>query len=398
MLWSFLIGFSPLQAEQKVLTLEEALDLAIKANPEILQAKQEIEAWRGRTWQLSSWPSPEITFSREGLNFGQKKGEEEVNFNLYQLIEFPGKRALRREFGQQGIEAAIFRLETIKRIVFSQVKKAYYQVALSQETLNYYRTLSAFLEESLGTAQFRYEAGEVSFLDILRLELERLRLQNEIIQTEKETAEKWANLSLLLGGELKEKREVVVDLKFQPLNRSLEELLDEAKKRSSLAALNQEVKKFQTQGKIASKSLLPDFRLGFFYPSLRINSWGFEIGTTLPLGRAWQKGAVAEAAAQQKQAEIALEFLAQKIVASITTVFNRIRSLERRLELFEQTLLKEARSMLNLAISLYAQGKAGFLDLLDVYRLNREIYLSYLNTLFEHYLALAEIEVAGELE
>jgi hypothetical protein len=47
-----------------------------------------------------------------------------------------------------------------------------------------------------------------------------------------------------------------------------------------------------------------------------------------------------------------------------------------------------------LTISLYAQGKAGFLDLLDVYRLNRETYLAFLKTLFEHYLALAELEVA----
>lgn len=168
--------------------------------------------------------------------------------------------------------------------------------------------------------------------------------------------------------------------------------------RPSLAALNQELKRSQTQMEIAHKNLFPDLKLGLSYPSLRTNSWGFEIGTTLPLWRSQQKGAMAEALAQKKQIEIVLEFQRQKIVSGITVLFNRIRSLERRLELFEKTLLEEARSMLALAISLYAQGKAGFLDLIDLYRLSRETYLSYLNTLFEYYLALAEIEVAGEGE
>lgn len=396
---SFLLIFlSPLKAQEKVLTLEEALELAFKANPEILQAQQEIEAWRGVTLQLSSFPLPEINFSREGLNLGQKKGESEINLSLQQLIEFPGKRALRREFGLQGIEVATWHLEVKKRLILSQVKKAYYLVALSQEILKYYRSLSDFLKESLQTAQFRYEAGEVPYLDIFRLELEKLRLQNELIQTEKELEERWAALSLLLGGELKEKREVSIDLKFQPFGRSLQEILLEAENRPSLRALNQEVEKSHLQLEIADKSLLPDFKLSLFYPSLRTNSWGFEIGTTLPLWRSQQRGARAEALAQQKQIEIALEFQRQKIASGITVLFNRIRLLERRLELFEGALLEETRSMLNLAISLYAQGKVGFLDLIDVYRLNRETYLAYLNTLFEHYLALAEIEVAGELE
>jgi len=392
------VFFSPLSSAEKTLALEEAIELALKANPEILQAQQEIAVWRGLTLQLTSWPLPELSFSREGLNLGQKKAESEINLSIQQLVEFPGKRTLRREVGSHGGEAASWRLEARKRLVITQVKKAYYLVALSQETLAYYRSLVDFLNQSLRTAQLRYEAGEVPYLDILRLELEKLRLQNEIIVTEKDLEERWAELALLLGGEIKERREVVSDVKFQPLTRSLEDLLREAEARASLAALSQEVERIKAEAELARRSLLPDFRLGLYYPSLRTSSWGFEIQTSLPLWRTQQKGATAEALARQRAAEISLDFQRKKIILGITAVFNRIQSLERRLHLFEQTLLEEARSMLNLTISLYAQGKVGFLDLLEVYRLNRETSLAFLNTLFEHHLALAEIEVAGETE
>jgi len=387
----------PATTTEKVMTLEEALDLALKANPEILQAEQEIRAWQGQAVQLASWPLPEIAFSLEGLNLGRKKGESEINLGLQQLIEFPGKRSLRRQFSQSGIEAASWRLEARKKIVLSQVKKAYYLVGQAQEILAYYRSLLDFFNESLRTAQLRYEAGEVPYLDIVRLELEKLRLRNEILQAEKELEERWLDLNLLLGDEIRERRAIEVNLKFEPLARSLEQILEEVSRRPSLISLSLEVERTRTEVKLAQKSFLPDIQIAFYYPSLRTSSLGFQIGTSLPLWRSQQKGAVAQAMAQQRVAEIALEFERRQIISGVISLFNRIRSLENRLKLFEQSLLEETRSLLHLTISLYAQGKAGFLDLLDVYRLNRETYLAFLTTLFEHYLALAELEVAGEI-
>ncbi len=393
-----LVFILPLAAGEKVLTLEEALNLALKANPEILQAQQEIEAWRGVGLQLSAFPLPEITFSREGLHLSPQEGESEINFGVQYLVEFPGKRALRRELGQHGLEASLWRLETRKRLVLAQVKRAYYLVALAQEKLNYYRSLLDFFRESLRTVQLRYEAGEVPYLDVLRLELEKLPLQNEIIVAEQDLEANWAELALLLGGELKERREVAVELKFQPLPRSLEEMLREAEMRPSLVALDKEIERSQNEVELAKMILRPDVRLSLYYPSLRTSSWGFEVGTAIPLWRSPQKGAVTEALARKKTAEISREFQRQKIVAGITVVFNRLKSLERRLELFDQARLEEVRSLLHLSISLYAQGKVSFLDLLDAYRVNRETYFSFLNTLFEYYLSLAEIDVAGETE
>ena len=196
----------PVTAVEKVLTLEEALDLALRANPDILQAQQEIQFWQGQSLLITSWPLPEIAFSHEGVNLGRKKGESEINLGLQQLIEFPEKRSLRRQSSQSGIEAASWRLEARKRIVLSQVKKAYYLVGQAQEILDYYRSLLEFFNESLRTAQLRYEAGEVPYLDIVRLELEKLRLRNEILQAEKDLEERWLDLNLLLGGEIRERR------------------------------------------------------------------------------------------------------------------------------------------------------------------------------------------------
>lgn len=393
----FILIFSwPLKAATKVLTLEEAVDIALKANPEILLAQQEIEAWRGLGLQVSAYPLPEISFSGEGFNLGRKKGEAEISLGLTQLVEFPGKRGRRQEAAAHGLEAALWRLEARKRLVISKVKKAYFSLALTQEKAAYYQSLLEFLEESWRTAQARYEAGEVPYLDILRLELEKLNLQNEMIMTEKELEERWAALNLLLGGEWKERREVQVNLSYQPLTISLEALLEEAKTRPSLISLRQELARTQAEVGLARKSLLPDVRFGVFYPSLRTSAWGFGVELSLPLWKTMARGATEEAMARQQAAAIALEFQERRLINGITTVYSRAKSLERRLGLFENSILEQARSMLRLTISLYAQGKAGFLELLDVYRLNRETRLVFLNTLFDYQISLAEIEVAGE--
>ncbi len=390
--------FSSLAGAEKVLTLEEALDRALKSNPEILAAQQEIEAWRGLGLQASAYPLPGISFSYEGLNFGRKQGESEINLGLTQLIEYPGKRALRQEAAGHGLEAALWRLEARKRLVISRVKKAYFSVALAQETIAYYQSLLNFLEESLRTAQARYEAGEVPYLDVLRLELERFNLQNEMIVAEKGLEERWAELNLLLGGDSVERRKVQVDLAYQPLTRPLEALLEEAKNRPSLISLRQELARTEAEVGLARKSLLPDLELGVFYPSLRTSSWGFGVGLSLPLWKTQMKGATQEAVARKQAAAIGLEFQERRIKTGITAVYNLAKSLERRLRLFEHSILEQAQSMLRLAISLYAQGKVGFLELVDVYRLNRETRLAFLNTLFDYQASLAEIEVAGEVD
>ncbi|MGQ9471892.1 MAG: TolC family protein [Candidatus Aminicenantales bacterium] len=395
---SILIFFLPLKATENPLTLEEALHLALKGNPEILEAQQEIEAWRGFGLQVSAYPLPGISFSYEGLNFGHQQGEREVNLGLTQTIEFPGKRSLRQEAVRQGLEAALWRLEWRKMLVVGRVKRAYFSVALSQETLVYYQSLLEFLRDSLRAAQARYEAGEVLYLDVLRLELEELNLHNEMIRAEKELEQSWAELNLLLGGEATKRREVRVDLTYQPLTISLETLLEEVRTRPSLITLQKELAKTEAEVGLARKSLLPDIQLGVFYPSLRTSSWGFGLGLSLPLWKTQMKGATQEAMARQQAAAIALEFHKRRLITGITAAYNRAKSLERRLGLFEHSLLEQSQSMLRLAISLYAQGKAGFLELIDVYRLNRETRLGYLKTFFDYQVSLAEIEVAGEID
>lgn len=395
---AILIFLLPLKATEKPLTLEEALDLALKGNPEILEAQQEIEAWRGFGLQVSAYPLPGVSFSYEGVNFGRQQGEREINLGLTQTIEFPGKRSLRQEAAQQSLEAALWRLEGRKKLVMGRVKRAYFSVALSQETLAYYQSLLEFLRDSLRAAQARYEAGEVLYLDVLRLELEELNLQNEMIRAEKDLEQSWAELSLLLGGEATKRREVQVDLTYQPLTISLEALLEEVRTRPSLISLQKELAKTEAEVGLARKSLLPDIQLGVFYPSIRTSSWGFGLALSLPLWKTQMKGATREAMARQQAAAIALEFQKRKLITGITAAYNRAKSLERRLGLFEHSLLEQSQSMLRLAISLYAQGKAGFLELVDVYRLNRETRLAYLNTFFDYQASLAEIEVAGEVD
>lgn len=395
---AILLFFLPLKASEKPLTLEEALDLALKGNPEILEAQQEIEVWRGLGLQVSAYPLPGISFSYEGLNFGRQQGEREINLGLTQTIEFPGKRSLRQEAAQHGLEAALWRLEWRKRLVIGRVKRAYFSVALSQETLVYYQSLLEFLRDSLRAAQARYEAGEVLYLDILRLEIEELNLQNEMIRAEKDLEQSWAELSLLLGGESAKRREVQVDLTYQPLSISLEALLEEVRTRPSLISLQKELAKTETEIGLARKILFPDIQLGVFYPSLRTSSWGFGLGLSLPLWKTQMKGATQEAMARKQAAAIALEFHKRRLITGITAAYNRAKSLERRLGLFEHSLLEQAQSMLRLVISLYAQGKAGFLELVDIFRLNRETRLAYLKTFFDYQTSLAEIEVAGEVD
>ena len=87
------------------LTLEQALEIALARNPEVLAARAEVEAARGRTLQLGAGPDPQLVAGFEGapLPGTKDEGEDiEVSLGVEQVFEFPGKRALRAEIGGYG--------------------------------------------------------------------------------------------------------------------------------------------------------------------------------------------------------------------------------------------------------------------------------------------------------
>jgi cobalt-zinc-cadmium efflux system outer membrane protein len=378
------------------LSLEEVLSYALAHNPEVVRAQKELEAAGGRRLQQSAYPFPDLVFRDEGLSFRRDGLDREVSFGVEQLIEFPGKRSLRKEAAGYDRDAAAAELERVRSIVSADVKRAYFRTLYAQKLLEATNGLLDIIKRYQEMAAVRFEAGQSSSLDILRGRLEWLRAEGEIIEARRGLRESQASLLRLTGQEEGEPTPTVADRLSPPLARDLAALEREAESRPSLKAAELKLARAGAAARLARKNAWPDFVLGLYYPSLRTSGWGFSVGATIPIWRDKVKGEILEADAVSQAQAAALEARRQKIRYSIRAAYADVRAAEEQLALFEKSVLKEVDNLLEMGIAQYRYGKIDSLNLFDLYRLYRSTRLEYLGALERHELALVELEVAGE--
>jgi len=381
---------------ERALTLEDAIALAMERNPRVLKAGQGLDAARGRRLQLEAVPNPELTFEALGLPLWSSAGEREFSLGLSQLIEFPGKRSVRKELGLAGEAEAGLEFERVRKVVRGQVKRAYLRAAYAQRRLAELESILSTLDEYTSLAVERYKSGQVPYLDVIRGRLETLRLRNDLVEARRELKDRGLALNLLLGGRGFEPFEFSSGIPYEPLGLSREELEAAALSGSALRLAESARKQADLSLTLARKARLPDFSMGLFVPSKRLGSWGVEFGLTLPLRGGAFRGAALEAEAAARQAELTVGGTTRGVLYVLARAYEDATALEEQIRLFQDTLLRDVQESLQAALAGYRYGKSDALGVLDIVRGLKESRAEFLRALLNHSLALVDIATAGE--
>lgn len=396
-----LIVSSVLVAQDGDLTLERALATALAQNPEVLAARTEAEAARGRTFQLKAWPEPQVLLSLEGLplpGLKQEGDETEVSLDVEQVLEFPGKRSLRAEIGRYGESLAAVELERIELIVSVKVKKAYWKAVFARSAAQALDKSSRQLDVLLDDLQVKYGSGAAAYADILRTRAEKARLRNQILEQQKEQRAAGLELNELLARPADEPVELLTGLAYVPLGIDMNAIWEGARmSRPSfkIAAIRKD--RAAAAAKLAGLSRKPDFLAGFSLPSLRPNAWGVSFGLTLPFLRPGRsRGLVIEAAAEEELARLKSVALQRRVRSALENAYSSVKAAEEQVLVFERSLLRELEDELRIQLEYFRYGKIEAFSLLDLHRTSVLAELEHLRAILLYNLALADLEAAGE--
>jgi cobalt-zinc-cadmium efflux system outer membrane protein len=403
-IYSLMIGlllYACLAKGEEGLSLEQALEMAARQNPEILAAKKALAVSSGKKLQMEAIAEPEIVFSAEGLSTGisgASGGEKEISFGIQQYLEFPKKRSLRGKIGSYEEEIARLELERTMIRIKARVKRAYYKALFSQKTVAALESSSKQLEEFIEMANIKYQLGAVPYLDVLRARVEKARLQNQWIEASKEWKLDKSSLNLLLGKRGEESLSLLTDISFLPFGQNLPEIKEQAKQtKPSLSIASLRIERAGAGLRLSRMSYFPDFSIGLFFPSLRSRAWGVAVGFSVPLY--WwkrQKGEILEAQAVEELNLISSDSTERRIMAEIENAYSGVKAAEDQVKVFEEKLLREVEEQLKAGLNSYQYGKIDSLNLLDLYRTYTLTKLEYLKSLFLYLVSLADLEAAGE--
>jgi outer membrane protein TolC len=387
--------------------LESEVDLArliaaaIERNPDLRRAFAEAQAASEEAtaagalddpvFKYEAWAVPNrkpVAFDRDDTNM----------FGLMQDFPFPGNLALRRRGARLDADGARERARAAERELVARVKKAYYEYFALAKELEIHRQHVRILEDFERISEAKFRTGAGSQQDVLKVQVELVRLHNDVFAIEQGAASARAAINVLIdrpdGAPLGRPREVAVvpsARELAPLQqRSLEarpELLAAAAGRDAARARQELARR---------RALLPDFSIGLDYWQMprQDDGWGGTFSFNLP----WLTGGrAAEARKQERLAEAeeaALESLQNQVLFEVRDAWLRVEAGARSVVLFEGELLPKSRQSLEVARANYVTDKASFLDFLDAERSLRDMELGHSQALARYEAAEADLERA----
>jgi cobalt-zinc-cadmium efflux system outer membrane protein len=278
------------------------------------------------------------------------------------------------------------------------VSTAFWQAVAAREQVQLAHSADKVANELSESMRKRYEAGDITVLDLNVARTAAARTRVQLREAEAEQVRALGDLRIFLGMDVATPLAVEANL-AEPDHYDLDQLTAEAIKRPDLEATAAELRQAEAEIQLGRGSAWPDVALGFRY--------GRDEGSTIARGgltftlpvfsRGQELRAIGESRATRLRRELEAGRLA--VVNEVKTAFEiQKRRAEAAAEL-RQNGVQVLDENEVLALRSFEEGEMNLLDLLLIRRDAFETRLLYLGQLLETRLAGADLEArAGVLK
>lgn len=390
--------FLSAQMSDRSYTLEEVLTIAEARNPSVALFQANFESARGGLRSAQSYPNPEweTSLGKGKALEADARYESEYSLGISQILEWPGKRLYRKKAAEAELAVAGEDLQDFRLELISQVKEAFFGVLFSERIAQVLAENERTAEEMVRSTQMRVESGEASALELIKAQVEFLRIIKDRRRSESHVILAKATLNAVLGGALKEGYRVKGEFARSDKRYDLAALIESAQGRHPL--IQRQRKAVEAADDALSRerqARVPDLILRGSVTE-EIDKRSFAIGLAIPFPLFYQRqGEISQAQGRRAQAVAELERARLDLTKRITEAYQEYRMAQAQLELLEQGLLRAADEALKIARLSYAEGESDLLNLLDSQRAQRSVVVEYQQAQFELQVALARLERAA---
>ncbi len=384
------------------LTLDQAIELALRGNPGLRAQAAVVESTRAGEVTAALRPNPTFT-----------NGTVDLTGGIGWTFERGDKRRRRIASARLATAGAERDLEDRRRTLIATVRTAFTAALLARGNLR-------AAEENLGNFQqveelnrIRRDKGEISGGDFLKIGLQKLQFQTDV--QDADLAYRTARASLrqaVFAPELAPDFEVLGELRPAPMQGALADLEQQAlAARPDLLSAQTAVAKAEADARLAEANARVDVTasLGwihtgdslvkdphvqpFFSAGQTANALGTGISFPLPIFDRNQ-GEIARTRSEVARARAAADLARAQVVADVETAYVALRASRDRLDLYERVYLEESRQSREIAEFAYHRGATSILDLLDAERTDRATRLAYRQALADYVTRQAQLAAA----
>jgi outer membrane protein, heavy metal efflux system len=396
------------------ITLDEAIDLAIKHNHFLIAMRTTIQQSEAEEITQGLRPNPALFVDWEYLPIfgspakqnpdlyaGQSTGtylknNTEGDIGLSYLIERGGKR-LDRLQAQKDITAETrSQVADNERGLTFQVATLFYNAQLAESTLDLAEQDLKSFQSTVDISEHQFQAGGLSENDYLMIKLQLLAFESDEEQAQLAKAQSLSDLRQLLGYEsVSAEYDVASDFEYEPVKVNLGDLQMKAlQNRPDLRAAQQGVTAADSQYQLQIANGKQDVTVSGNYSHVN----GINAATVLasiPLAiHNRNQGEIARTRYAITQAQEQQSFTNGQVLTDVRDAYEGLQSNDRIVQLYLSKYLEVATKSRDISEYAYRRGGLALLDFLDAERSYRATQLGYRQTLASYLLALEQLREA----
>jgi cobalt-zinc-cadmium efflux system outer membrane protein len=386
------------------LTLDQAIQLALEHNHTLKAAQTTIQQNQAQEITANLRPNPTFTADAQFLplfqpnEFNSEYIDETAQFDLgiSYLFERGKKRQHRLQAAKDQTAVTTSTVADNERTLTFNVAQQFVSVQLAESTLDLAIQDMKSFQNTVDIGQARYNAGDISEGDFLKIKLQLLQFQSDVAQAQLSKIQALVGLRQFLGYQtVGPDFDVSGDFDYIPVRLKLEDLQAQAlQNRPDFRAAQQGVTSAKSQYELAKANGKVDVTGTFNYDHVSDTNTASLFGSfQIPIFNRNQ-GEIARtnyAINQARELELASN---DQVLSDVLNAYEAVRDNDEIVSLYLRGYLDVAKQSRDITEYSYKRGAASLLDFLDAERSYRATELAYRQSLAAYLTAVEQLREA----
>ena len=390
---------TPSTQSTRSISIKDAVTIFLQQNLQLVAARYDIDLVDAEKLTAGLRPNPEVevAFSEIPFNSGFYKPQS-FEYGVSQTFELGGKRQKRIAAANANSEVAQAQFQIVAWQLTNDVKKKFYAVLLAESLLKLAKENQQTFAEIVNHTNEVFRLGEISGLDLQRLEIEKFKFDTDVANSERDYELALRDLRFVLGGDYRAMNiEAAGSIEYyESYDFSLADLRDKAiAARPDLKVAQLSEKAANASIKLQNSQKIPDVTLAAGIEELAMGGSTYNVGFSVPLPIFNRNQTErAKALIQRSKAQNDQQYISNQVVSDVEKALVAFEIQKRRVELYRTGVLTKVTDIQTSTEYALKAGESSILELLDAIRTRRDTLAGFYQTIFDYQSSLLDLELA----
>ncbi|MBN2655300.1 MAG: TolC family protein [Nitrospirae bacterium] len=397
---------SSLISASEVISLQRAVDIALRSNPQIAAAISSADISKSKIGQASSSYYPQIDLSAGANRFSpennssKRRGEYTSSATLKQNIYDFGKTAAQVNIQELLYESSSMDLVNAAQQITANVKQAYFNVLQTEKNRDLALDVVKQYKEHLDIAVKMFEVGLKPKFDVTKAEVDLSNAKLNLIKAENSFRLSWISLKTAMGQPQAPEFKLINILGFKKYELTLPKAINKAlANRPDLKSMSIKQKAAEKNIELAQKGYYPAVTGIASYTKAGDNlspdnSWNVGAAITFPIFSGFlTKHQIEEAKASMRLAKANEDAVKQDILLEVQQAMLNLNEAEERITAAELTV-RQADENLEIAKGRYNAGVGSPIEVTDALTTYSNAKTAHTAALYDYKIAQSNLEKA----